>query len=412
MEIALMGKNSSPIKDSQVIKYLKWHILRFLRLNSQTQEELVEKISKLYLGYWRINSELITRNLSHLAKEGWITYEGKYLITKKGLAVLEKKEREIEKSGQKLADKEVCARYSLFGNAGLSGLEFIVGFLSGSISLIADAVHTAIDILVSAITWIGIRIKKEGQSAFIGGIILCGIGFFIAYESINKIFKSHEIHFQVFALITIMLNIAVNSFFSFYKFYVGGRTRSISLVADAYHTKTDVWSSVAVLVGLVGATLGFSILDAIAGAVVSVFIMHGGAEHLLESFKVMRGQDPKLEKFSKFLEGHLKVLPERGALVSLWYLNLQDMTEKENLEHLKKSIGRKFPVSLKNSDYDTIFDKLRNDLLAESFQGKLRLTEKGRNELKNLAQKRVTFIPWLQSKLISPRKIKWWAQSL
>ena len=45
------------------------------------------------------------------------------------------------------------------------------------------------------------------------------------------------------------------------KFYVGGRTRSISLVADAYHTKTDIWSSVAVFVGLLGATLGLKDKD-------------------------------------------------------------------------------------------------------------------------------------------------------
>ena len=66
--------------------------------------------------------------------------------------------------------------YSLWGNVGLSALEFIIGFLSGSIGLIADAIHTAVDIIASAITWIGIKINKEAQAALIGGIILCGIG--------------------------------------------------------------------------------------------------------------------------------------------------------------------------------------------------------------------------------------------
>jgi cation diffusion facilitator family transporter len=265
------------------------------------------------MGYWRANNELI------------------------------KKERENEQYYAKRVSKDACAKYSLWGNVGLSALEFIVGFLSGSIGLIADAVHTAIDIIASAITWIGIKVNKEAQAALIGGIILCGIGAFIAFESMTKIFEAAEIHFQVVALITIVINIAVNGFFSYYKFYVGGRTRSISLIADAYHTKTDIWSSVAVLIGLLGATMGFFLLDAFAGAVVSLFILFGGYELISESKKVMQGEDPKMEKFSKFLEGHLKVLPDRGAFVSLWFLSLQEMTKEENFERVKKKFWEKVP---------------------------------------------------------------------
>jgi divalent metal cation (Fe/Co/Zn/Cd) transporter len=230
------------------------------------------------MGYWRANNELIDSNLNLLTDEDMIQYSNKYEITEKGLDPLNKKERENEQYYAKRVSKDACAKYSLWGNVGLSALEFIVGFLSGSIGLIADAMHTAIDIIASAITWIGIRINKEAQAALIGGIILCGIGAFIAFESMTKIFEAAEIHFQVVALITIVINIAVNGFFSYYKFYVGGRTRSISLIADAYHTKTDIWSSVAVLIGLLGATMGFFLLDAFAGAVVSLFILFGGYE--------------------------------------------------------------------------------------------------------------------------------------
>jgi len=300
----------------------------------------------------------------------------------------------------------------LWGNVGLSALEFVVGFLSGSIGLIADAVHTAIDIVASAVTWIGIKVNKEAQSALLGGIILCGIGVFIAVESVTKIFEAAEIHFQAVALVTILINIAVNGFFSFYKFYVGGRTRSISLIADAYHTKTDIWSSVAVLVGLLGATIGFFVLDAIAGAVVSLFILFGGYELISESKKVMQGEDPKMEKFSKFLEGHLKVLPDRGAFVSLWFLNLQAMTKEDNLERVKNGFGRRFPVMLEDKDYETIYTKQEKDHLVESVHGKLRLTEKGRKELKMLAEKPVAYIAWTQRKFMNARKIDWYAEGL
>ena len=408
-----MPKKRSQIKDFQVKKNFRWHILRLLRLNSRIKQELIDKLSDMYLGYWQVNNKLIDIYLSRLADEGLIKYSDKYEITEKGLDALGKKEKDIEQYYSRHLSKEACAMYSLWGNVGLSALEFIIGFLSGSIGLIADAIHTAVDIIASAITWIGIKINKEAQAALIGGIILCGIGVFIAFTSITKISHPVEIHFQTIALVTIVVNIAINAFFSFYKFYVGGRTRSISLVADAYHTKTDIWSSVAVLIGLLGATMGFLVLDAVAGAVVSFFIILGGYELIKESHGVMQGKDLKMEKFSKFLESRLKVLPDQGALVPLWLLNLQEMTKQEIIERVKKGLGRRFPVKLEDKDYETVYAKLEKDRLVESVQGKLRLTEKGRKELKILAEKSAVYLPWLQhKKFVNPRIINWLAEGL
>ncbi len=406
-----MQKERLKIKDSQVKKNLKWHILRLLRLNSRTRQELIDKLSDMYLGYWQVNNKLIDIYLSRLADKGLIKYSSnKYKITEKGLDTLQKKEKDIKRYHTRRFSKEACAVYSLWGNVGLSALEFIIGFLSGSIGLIADAIHTAVDIIASAITWIGIKIDREAQAALIGGIILCGIGVFIAFASITKISQPIEIHFQTIALVTIVVNIAVNAFFSFYKFYVGGRTRSISLVADAYHTKTDIWSSVAVLVGLLGATIGFLVLDAIAGAVVSFFIILGGYELIKESHGVIQGKDLKMEKFSKFLESHLKVLPERGAFVSLWFFSLQEMTKQENLERVKKSFGRRYPIGLKDEDYESIYNHLEKDCLIESSQDCFRITEKGREELKILAPI-ITNIG-AQRRFMDSKKINWFAEGL
>lgn len=407
-----MQEKPLQIKDSKVKKDLGWHILRLLRWDSRTKQELVDKLGDTYVGYWQVNNGLIDINLRRLTDEALIRYSNQYEITEKGLEVLGEKERDVDQFHTRRVSREACAKYSLWGNVGLSALEFIIGFLSGSIGLIADAVHTAIDIVASAITWIGIKMGKEAQAALVGGIILCGIGAFIAYESIMNIFEPAEIHFQVVALVTIVVNIAVNGFFSFYKFYVGGRTRSIALIADAYHTKTDIWSSVAVLIGLLGATMGFFVLDAVAGAVVSLFIIFGGYELISESTKVMRGEDPKLEKFSKFLESHLEVLPDRGAFVSLWLFNLQEMTQQENLEHMKKGFGRRFPIGLEDKDYEAIYAKLDRDCLVESVQGKLRLTEKGREELKNLAERPISTNIGTQRKFLDSRKIRWFAEGL
>nr|QNO53450.1 zinc transporter ZitB [Methanosarcinales archaeon ANME-1 ERB6] len=372
------------IRDYQVKKNIRWHILRLLRLGSRTRQELIDKLSDMYLGYWQVNNELIARNLSQLESEGLISCGDNYdhEITERGLEDLDNKEKALEEYDTKYISKEGCAKHSLWANVGLSALEFVIGFISGSIGLIADAVHTAVDILASAVTWIGIRIDKETQAVFLGGIILCGIGFFIGFGSLRNVLRGVEISFQLVALITIAINITINGFFSFYKFYVGGRTRSISLVADAYHTKTDIWSSVAVFVGLLGATFGFFTLDSIAGAVVSIFIFFGGYELIHESRKLKQGEDPKLEKFSRFIKLHLKKLTYNGVWISLWLLNLQEMTKEEHLNCLKRGFGRRFPVMLEEDDYDRIYSILEGEGLVENIGGKLKISEKGSEELK------------------------------
>jgi hypothetical protein len=163
------------------------------------------------------------------------------------------------------------------------------------------------------------------------------------------------------------------------------------------------------IVGLLGATIGFFLLDAFAGAVVSLFILLGGYELISESKKVMQGWNPKLEKFSKFLEGHIKVLPDRGTFVSLWFFNLQEMTKEENLQRVKKGFGRRFPVMLEDKDYESIYAKLERDCLVESVQGKLRLTERGRKELKMLAEMPVATDIGTQRMFLDARKIVWFA---
>ena len=87
--------------------------------------------------------------------------------------------------------------------------------------------------------------------------------------------------------------------------------------------------------------MGFFVLDAVAGAVVSLFIMFGGYQLISESEKMMQGEDPRMERLSNFLKSHRRISPARAALVSLWFFNLQNMTQQENLERVKKSLWQK-----------------------------------------------------------------------
>jgi cation diffusion facilitator family transporter len=402
------------IKDSEVKKSLSWHILRLLRSSSRTKQELKDKLNDIYLGHWQVNDGLVNANLDRLCEEHLIKYsDSKYEIAEGGVQLLSDKDRDIERNLAKSLSKDACAAYSLFGKVGLSCLEFVVGYLSGSVGLVADAMHTAIDIGASAITWAGIKTDREAQAALSGGLILIGVGLFIAFESATKILEPAQIQFQTAAIIAIIISILVNGFFSYYKFYVGGRTRSISLIADAYHTKTDIWSSVAVFVGILGSSAGIVVLDALAGISVSLFIILGGLELISESRKVMKGEDPRMEKFSKFLDGHLKALQDRAIFVSLWFFNLQGMTEEEYMRCIEKGFGRRYPISLEEKDYKTIYNNLRrDDLIEPSKGGRFELTDKGRMKLMELAERPAAYMAWPRRRFLNPRQIHWYTEGL
>jgi hypothetical protein len=66
-----MSKKQLQIKDSQVKKNLGWHILRLLRLNSRTRQELIDELSDMYMGYWRVNNKLLNLN-HHLKTPLWV----------------------------------------------------------------------------------------------------------------------------------------------------------------------------------------------------------------------------------------------------------------------------------------------------------------------------------------------------
>ena len=91
-----MPEKRLQIKDSQVKKNLRWHILRLLRLDSRTRQELLNKLDDMYLGYWQVDDELLNTDLNRLADEGLIQYSDVCEITRKGLDALSKKESDIE----------------------------------------------------------------------------------------------------------------------------------------------------------------------------------------------------------------------------------------------------------------------------------------------------------------------------
>ncbi|AKB18411.1 cation diffusion facilitator family transporter [Methanosarcina sp. WWM596] len=192
----------------------------------------------------------------------------------------------------------------------LSILKGIVGFYSGSAALIADAIHTSLDIFTSLAVWIGLKLSLKGSeekfpygyykadnlvSLFVSIIILFS-GFELVREALLNITNPVEVKMQGIALGTAVFSVVVMYALSQYKFKVGKQIDSQALIADALHSYTDVFSSLIVAITIIGSVLGVLWLDSVGVLVISLMIFKLGIGIAKDS--IMTLMDAWLDKDS------------------------------------------------------------------------------------------------------------------
>jgi cation diffusion facilitator family transporter len=188
--------------------------------------------------------------------------------------------------------KEKTARLSVISNAGLVIMKFIIGFSIGSVSIISEAIHSSMDLIAAVIAFFSVRKsaeppdeghefghgKFEDISGLIEALLIFLAAFLIIIEAVSKLMGEPSEHFTPDLL---YLGIAVMGVSALVNWYVSGRlmsvakqTESIALESDAWHLRTDVYTSLGVLAGLVLIRLtGLAILDSLVALGVAVVIM-------------------------------------------------------------------------------------------------------------------------------------------
>jgi len=201
--------------------------------------------------------------------------------------------------------KKLVAGLSITSNVILSVLKVITGILSGSLSIISEAIHSLSDLFASTLTFFSVikssqpadsdhpygHGKYEDMAGFIEGILIIFASLFIIFEASKKIIfgihiNSENLLGMAVMFIAVIFNIIVSSLL----FIVAKETNSISLYADGEHLRTDVYSSLGVLIGLILIKItGYSILDPVIAILIAVIIFRTGysisksaAENLLD----------------------------------------------------------------------------------------------------------------------------------
>ncbi len=204
------------------------------------------------------------------------------------------------------ARKKAVVRITLVGsvvNLALLTLKFVAGILGRSSAMIADAVHSLSDFVTDIIVLVFIRIsskprdeshkyghgKYETLATVIIGLVLCLVGLKLMWDGGNKVygffFKGEQLSSPGYiALIAALVSIAVKEILFRYTVIVGRRENSQSVIANAWHHRSDAFSSLGTALGIGGAILlgpNWAVLDPIAAVVVSMFIVKVALELLI-----------------------------------------------------------------------------------------------------------------------------------
>ncbi len=196
--------------------------------------------------------------------------------------------------------KRRAARLSVLSNTVLVIAKYIVGVMSGSVSILSEAVHSGIDLIAACIAWYAVREsgkpaddehpfghgKIENVAGTVEALLIFVAALYIIAEAGHKL-ASGNVAIERLGIGTAVMAVSslANYLVSRHLLTVAAKTDSVALEADALHLRTDVYTSVGVLAGLVAIKLtGVTLLDPIVAIVVALMIIKAAYDLTKNSF--------------------------------------------------------------------------------------------------------------------------------
>jgi len=195
-----------------------------------------------------------------------------------------------------MSEKVKTARLSIISNCCLIAMKVAAGLISGSVSILSEAIHSGMDLLAAVIAFFSVRLsdtppdkehpyghgKYENVSGVIEAFLIFIAAGWIIYEAVYRIIAPSPVEKVAIGAAVMAVSAVVNILVSRKLYKVAKKTDSIALEADALHLKTDVYTSLGVAVGLLLLWItGWHLLDPLVAIAVALLI-------LWESYKLMK----------------------------------------------------------------------------------------------------------------------------
>ena len=273
--------------------------------------------------------------------------------------------------------KQRTARLSVISNTGLVLLKLTVGMAIGSVSILSEAVHSGIDLVAAVIAFLSVRKsgeppdeehsyghgKFEDISGLFESILIFLAAGIIIYEALGRIVAGEsgfETGYLAAGMAVMAFSAGVNWIVSMRLMQVAKATGSIALESDAWHLRTDVYTSLGVFAGLVLIRItGILVIDSLVAIGVAVLIMKAAYDLTRRSFSDLidrrlpdRDEDRIRaiisEHYSAYIDFHALRTRRAGPeqFIDLHLVVRKDLTVEEAhdlTEHLEADIRTEFP---------------------------------------------------------------------
>lgn len=192
----------------------------------------------------------------------------------------------------------------IFGNIILTAFKLFAGIYGKSGAMVSDAVHSLSDVFATFIAFLGVKLSKraadrrhpyghermECVASLILGIILLVTGMGIGKVGLENIFSGDYAELTVpgaIALVAAVVSIIVKESMYWYTRHYAKVLNSAAFMADAWHHRSDAFSSIGSLIGIGGAMLGYPVLDSVASVVICLFILKVSYDILKDALSKM-----------------------------------------------------------------------------------------------------------------------------
>ena len=214
--------------------------------------------------------------------------------------------------------------FSISSNALLLAVKLLAGIVTGSVSVLSEAVHSATDLVASIVAFVAVRGsvsppdeahnyghgRFENMAGVFEGVILLGVGGWVIFGAIDNIVNGAELELLGLGIGVMALSAFVNLLVSGWLLRVARETDSRALEAEGYNLRTDVWGAAGVALGLAAAlATGWTVLDPIIAALIGLAILWTALRLISGSTRVLLDESlpgEELEVLERVIEGEIK----------------------------------------------------------------------------------------------------------
>lgn len=228
-------------------------------------------------------------------------------------------------------DKRSAALSSVLAAVGLTTFKLIIGLMTNSLGIMAEAAHSGLDMVAAAMTYFAVYVsdrpadeghpfghgKIENLSALFETLLLLATSGWIIYEAIRRLFYVNiKVEASIWSFIVMGSSIVIDFTRSRILYRAARKYNSQALEADALHFSTDIWSSTVVIVGLIGLTIARYVhgldwlnkADSVAALIVAVIVIYISGELGWRTISALldtapRGLAEKVEKVAASVKG-------------------------------------------------------------------------------------------------------------